>query len=46
MSGDIPLVIAAGTLPRLRIAWLWTLGASAALCAFFACRAFTGAYAP
>lgn len=46
LSGDIPLVIAAATLPRSRGAWLWTVGASAALCAFFAYRAFTGAYTP
>jgi hypothetical protein len=46
VSGDIPVVIAAATLPRSRGAWLWTVGASAALCAFFAYRAFTGTYTP
>lgn len=46
LSGDIPLTIAAAALPRSRTAWLWTLGASTVLCAFFAYRAFTGTYTP
>jgi hypothetical protein len=45
-SGDIPLLITAAALPRSRAAWLWTAGTSAALCAFFAYRAFTGTYTP
>jgi len=46
LSGDLPLLITAAALTRSRTAWLWTVGASAALFAFFAYRAFTGAYTP
>jgi hypothetical protein len=46
LSGDLPLLITAALVARSRTSWLWTLGASAALCAFFAYRAFTGTYTP
>lgn len=46
LSGDLPLLITAAIVARSRTSWLWTLGASAALCAFFAYRAFTGTYTP
>ena len=46
LSGDLPLLMTVSSLARSRTAWLWTLGASAALCAFYAYRAFTGAYTP
>lgn len=45
-SENFPLAIAAATLPRSRSAWLWTIGASAAMCAFFAYRALMGTYTP
>jgi hypothetical protein len=46
ISADLPLLLAAALLAGRRQHWAWTIGSSAALCAFFAYQAFVGLYVP
>ncbi|MBR7833023.1 hypothetical protein KDL01_07100 [Actinospica durhamensis] len=45
-SGILPLLLVAAMLTTRRSAWLWTIGSSAALCAYFAFQSFIGIYIP
>lgn len=45
-AGILPLLLVAAMLTSKRTAWLWTIGCSAALCAYFAFQSFIGIYIP
>ncbi|MGH6654401.1 MAG: hypothetical protein ACRDVE_04245 [Actinocrinis sp.] len=46
MAGILPLLLVAAMLPRSWKQWGWLVGASTALCAYFAYQSFIGIYVP
>jgi hypothetical protein len=45
-AGILPLLLVGAMLTARRTAWWWTVGCSAALCAYFAFQSFIGIYIP